>query len=131
MSSMGVFSSMGDIIFCHLSTVGDIIIHVGDIMIHVGDIMSTVGCSVPWGYSNNKRLFPHGTTENSKGMKDVGTSNVNHVSRKPLQCIHITAPYESYVVQVTFRSHHNAYDLFSNTRLSSSLFNSGENNVIF
>ena len=27
----------------------------GDIMMHVGDIMSTVG------YSNNKRLSPHGT----------------------------------------------------------------------
>ena len=41
----GVFSIVGDIIFCYLSTVGDI-------MIHVGDIMSTVGCSVQWRYSN-------------------------------------------------------------------------------
>ena len=30
----------------------------GDIMMHVEQIMSTVGCSVPWGYSNDKRFFP-------------------------------------------------------------------------
>ena len=30
------------------------------------------------------------TTENSKGMKNVGTSNVSHVSREPLQCIDAT-----------------------------------------
>ena len=29
------------------------------------------------------------TTENNKGMKDASASNVSHVSRKPLQCIHI------------------------------------------
>ena len=69
-------------------------------------------------------------TENSKGMKDIETSNVSHVSRKPLQYIHITTPYAGHVVEVTFRSHYNAYDLFSNTvQLSSSLFNGGENNV--
>ena len=28
---------------------------------HVGDIMSTVGVFSTMGYSNNKRLFPHGT----------------------------------------------------------------------
>ena len=27
--------------------------------------------------------------ENGKGMKDLSASNVSHVSRKPLQCIHI------------------------------------------
>ena len=72
------------------------------------------------------------TTKNSKGMKDVGTSNVSHVSRDHLQCIQVTTPYAGHVVEVTFRSHYNAYDLFSDTtRLSSSLFNGGENNVIF
>ena len=50
----------GDTILCIFSTMGDIMIHVGDIMIHVGDIMMW-GCSVPWGYSNNKRFSSHGT----------------------------------------------------------------------
>ena len=69
------------------------------------------------------------TTENSKGMKDVGTSNISHVSKNPLQCIQVTTPYAGHVVEVTFRSHYNAYDLFSNkARLSSSLFNGEENN---
>ena len=40
--------------------------------------------------------------ENSKGMKDLSASNVSHVSRKPLQCIHITTPYAVHVVGVTF-----------------------------
>ena len=72
------------------------------------------------------------TTENSKGKKDASASNVSHVSRKPLQCIHITTPYAGHIVEVTSRNHSNAYDLFSNTtRLSSSLFSSGENNVTF
>ena len=59
-------------------------------------------------------------TENNKGMKDVGTSNVSHVSRKPLQCIQVAAPYAGHAVEVTFRSHYNAYDLFSNTSRHSS-----------
>ena len=43
-----------------------------------------------------------------------------------------TTPHAGFVVEVTFQSHCNSYDLFSNTtRLSSSLFNSGENNIIF
>ena len=33
------------------------------------------------------------TKENSKGMKDFSALKVSHVSRKPLQCIHITTPY--------------------------------------
>ena len=53
------------------------------------------------------------TKENSKGMKDLA-SNVSHVSRKPLQCIHITTPYAGHVAEVTFRNHYNAYDMFSN-----------------
>ena len=62
------------------------------------------------------------TTENRKEMKDVGTSHVSHVSRNPLQCIQVTTPYAGHVIEVMFRSHHNACDLFSNTtRLSSSL----------
>ena len=70
--------------------------------------------------------------ENRKGMKGVGTSSVSHVSRKPLQCIGVTTPIAGHVVEVTFRNHCNAYDLFSNaTPLSSSLFNGGNNNVIF
>ena len=51
----------------------------------------------------------------------------DHVSRKPSQCTQVPAPYTGHVVEVTFRSHYNAYDLFSNTtRLSSSLFNGGK-----
>ena len=47
--------------------------------------------------------------------------------RKPLQYIHVTTPYTGHDVEVTFRSHYNAYDLFPNTtRLPFSLFNSGE-----
>ena len=35
-------------------------------------------------------------------------------------------PYAGHVVEVTFRNHFNAYDLFSDTtRLSSSLLNNG------
>ena len=65
-------------------------------------------------------------------MKDASTSKVGHVSRKPLQCIRIKPPYVGYAVEVTLRSHYNVYDLFSDTtRLSSSLFSSRENSVIF
>ena len=42
------------------------------------------------------------TAENWKGMKDLGTSNVGHVSRKPLQCIDVTTPVASHIVEVTF-----------------------------
>ena len=67
------------------------------------------------------------TKENSKGMKDLSASNVSHVSRKPLQCIHITTPYAGHVVEVTFGNHYNAFGMFSDrTRLSSSLFSGGE-----
>ena len=84
------------------------------------DIVLTAG--------NHKQM----TKENSKGMKDVGTSEVSHIARKPLQCIRIATPYAGKVVKVTFRNHYNAYDMFSNTtQLSSSLFSGGENNVIF
>ena len=44
------------------------------------------------------------TKENSKGMKDLSASNVSHVSRKPLRCIHITTPYAGHVFEVTFRN---------------------------
>ena len=74
------------------------------------------------------------TKENSKGMKDLSASNVRKVTFQggPLQCIHIIAPYAGHVVEVTFRNHYNAYDMFSNrTWLSSSLFNRKESNVIF
>ena len=71
------------------------------------------------------------TTEDRKGMKHAGTSNVSHVSRKPLQCIDVTTPVASQVVEVTFRNHYNVYDLFSNTtRLSFSLFN-GEKIMLY
>ena len=74
----------------------------------------------------------HMTKENGKGMKDVSTSNLSHVSRKPLQCIHITTPYAGHVVEVTFRNHYTAYGMFSNrTWLSSSLFNRRESNAVF
>ena len=65
--------------------------------------------------------------ENSKGMKDLSASNGSHVSRKSLQCMHITTPYAGHIVEVTFRNHFNAYDTFSNrTRLFTCLFNRGE-----
>ena len=60
--------------------------------------------------------------ENSEGIKDASASNVSHVSRKPLQCIHVTTPYASHVVEITFRNHCNAYDLFSDTIRLSSVF---------
>ena len=41
------------------------------------------------------------TEENRKGMKDVSTSNVSHVSRKPLQCIDVTTPVAGHVAKVT------------------------------
>ena len=51
MSTVGVFSTVGDTILCNLSIVGDIMIHVG--------ISSVLwGCSVPWGYSDNKDFPP-------------------------------------------------------------------------
>ena len=67
------------------------------------------------------------TAEDRKVMKDVGSSNVSHVSRKPLQCIDVTTQVISHVVEVTCGNHCNAYDLFSNrTRPSFSLFNGGK-----
>ena len=48
----GVFSTMADTILCNLSTMGDIMIHVGISHEYCG------GCSVPWGYSNNRRFIP-------------------------------------------------------------------------
>ena len=39
------------------------------------------------------------TAEDSKGMEDAGSSNISHVSRKPLQCIDVTAPVISHVVE--------------------------------
>ena len=69
------------------------------------------------------------TKENSKGMKDLSASNVRKVK---FQCIHIIAPYAGHVVEVTFRNHYNACDMFSKRIwLSSSLFNRKESNVIF
>ena len=37
------------------------------------------------------------TTENSEGMKDGGTLNVSHVSRKPLQRIDVTTPEVGHI----------------------------------
>ena len=73
------------------------------------------------------------TKENSKGMKDLSASNVPKVTfQGPLQCIHIIASYAGHVVEVTFRNHYNAYDMFSNrTWLSSSVFNRKKSKVIF
>ena len=51
MSTVEVFSMVGDIIFCNLSTMGDIMIHVG------GYYGYHEGCSVLWGYANSKRLY--------------------------------------------------------------------------
>ena len=70
--------------------------------------------------------------ENSKGMKDLSASNVRKVTFQGSQCIHIMAPYAGHVVEVTFRNHYNAYNMFPNrTWLSSSLNNRKESNVKF
>ena len=72
------------------------------------------------------------TKENRKVKKSQCLKRISQVSRKPLQCIHITTPYAGHVVEVTFRNNYDAYDMFSNrTKLSSSLFNRGESKVIF
>ena len=69
------------------------------------------------------------TAEDRKGIKDAGSSSVSHVSRKPLQCIDVTTPVLSHVFEVTFQSHYNSYDLFSDTtRLFPKLFNGGKEN---
>ena len=54
------------------------------------------------------------THDGRKKMKEAGTSNKSHVSRKPLQYIAATTPVTGHVVEVTFWNHCNAYDLFSN-----------------
>ena len=60
-------------------------------------------------------------------MKDVGTSNVSHVSRKPLQCIDATTSVVRHDVEVTFGNHCSTYYLFSNSlRPSSSVLNDGK-----
>ena len=69
------------------------------------------------------------TEDNRKQHKNerLEIQTLSHVSRKPLQCIQVTAPYAGHIVEVTFRSHYNPYHLFSDTtRLSSSLFNGGK-----
>ena len=72
------------------------------------------------------------TEEKRKEIKDVRTSKVSQVSRRPLQCIDVSTPVAGHVVEVMFRNHYNAYELLSNTtRLSSSLFNGGKNNSMF
>ena len=47
-----IMSTVGDIIFCNLSAMGDIMIHVERYHEY------HEGCSVPWGYLNIKRLYP-------------------------------------------------------------------------
>ena len=39
-------------------------------------------------------------------MKDVVTSNISHISRKPLQCRHITTPYAGHIVEVILSKSH-------------------------
>ena len=39
--------------------------------------------------------------EDMYGMKDADSSNVSHISRKRLQCIDVTNPVISHVVEVT------------------------------
>ena len=68
-------------------------------------------------------------TEKRKRMKDVSTSNVSHVSRKPLHCMQVTTLYAGHVVEVTFRSHYNAYDLFSFVHGFRPVFSSGDSNL--
>ena len=35
-------------------------------------------------------------------MKEAGTLNISHVSRKPLQCIAATTPVTGHIIEVTF-----------------------------
>ena len=59
------------------------------------------------------------TAEDSRGMKDADSSNVSHVSRKPLQCIDVTTPVISHVL-----NHYNAYDLLNSQNIGRrALFN--------
>ena len=52
MSTMGVFSTMGDTILCNLSTIRDSMIHLGEYHEYCGE------CSVLWVYSNNRKIPP-------------------------------------------------------------------------
>ena len=74
-------------------------------------------------------------TEDSKGLKVGNTSKVSHVSRKPLQRIHVTytTPYAGYVAEVVFRNHCIIYHLFPDTKWLSCSHSVVEkiNNVIF
>ena len=74
------------------------------------------------------------TKEDSKGMKDLSTSNVRKVTfhGSLYNAYTFIAPYAGHVVEVMFRNHYNAYDMFSNrTWLSSSFVNRKERIVIF
>ena len=60
-------------------------------------------------------------TENSKEMDGDDPSNDSHISRKPLQCIHVITPYAGHIVEVTLQSHSSVNDLFSDTTCLSDL----------
>ena len=47
------------------------------------------------------RWWQKAGNEMKKGMKVVGTSNVSHVSTKPLRCTDGTTPVAGHVVEVT------------------------------
>ena len=65
-------------------------------------------------------------------IEERGVSQSDCKKLGPYQLAHNKAPHAGHVVEVTFRNHYNAYDMFSNrTCLSSSLFNRKESNVIF
>ena len=70
--TVGVFSTMGDIIFCYLSTMGDIMIHVEGYHDYCGE------CSVLWKYSNNQRLTPPPGTRIPHMYRDIshGTQDI-------------------------------------------------------
>ena len=54
------------------------------------------------GFIGDDHLGDDSRRQEKKGKKDSGTSNVSHISRKPLQSIDVTIPVGGHVVKVTF-----------------------------
>ena len=50
MSTVGMFSTVGDIVFCNLSTVGDIMIHVGGYHEYRGGVQCRGGTQITKDY---------------------------------------------------------------------------------
>ena len=100
----GMFSTLGDTIITSgdiMSTSRGIFSTLGgasfSIMMHVGE---QVGKNLSISIENPNVLNIPRCTEHT--LHRVGTSNISHVSRKPLQCMHVTNPYTAHVAEVRF-----------------------------